>query len=88
MERLAKEKIAAQNRILSLKREFPQWDIDFSKLLAEQTDVNAVKSERTGIQSNKKFYKLLLNFPSWWNRNTEWYNGTYKSRLQLCKFTF
>jgi hypothetical protein len=47
MERLAKEKIAAQNRILCLKREFAQWDIDFSKILPEQSDMpSAVKSER------------------------------------------
>lgn len=48
MERLAKEKIAAQNRILFLKRELAQWDVDFSKLLPEQSDINAVKSERNG----------------------------------------
>jgi MAX-binding protein len=49
MERLAKEKIAAQNRILVLKRELAQWDVDFSKLLPEPTDLNnAVKSERSG----------------------------------------
>lgn len=48
MERLAKEKIAAQNRILFLKRELAQWDIDFTKLLPEQTDISAVKSERNG----------------------------------------
>jgi hypothetical protein len=47
MERLAKEKIAAQNRILFLKREFAQWDVDFSKILPEQSDMpSAVKSER------------------------------------------
>lgn len=50
MERLAKEKIAAQNRILCLKRELAQWDVDFSKILPEQTDINAVKSERNGIK--------------------------------------
>lgn len=49
MERLAKEKIAAQNRILCLKRELAQWgDIDLSKILPEQTDITAVKSERSG----------------------------------------
>lgn len=48
MERLAKEKIAAQNRILLLKRELAQWDIDFTKLLPEPMDVGAVKSERSG----------------------------------------
>lgn len=48
MERLAKEKIAAQNRILFLKRELAQWDIDFTKLLPDQTDISAVKAERSG----------------------------------------
>lgn len=49
MERLAKEKIAAQNRILCLKRELAQWgDIDLSKILPEQTDITAVKLERSG----------------------------------------
>lgn len=48
MERLAKEKISAQNRILFLKRELAQWDVDFSKILPDQTDINAVKSERSG----------------------------------------
>lgn len=48
MERLAKEKIAAQNRILFLKRELTQWDIDFTKLLPEPTDMIVVKSERSG----------------------------------------
>lgn len=47
MERLAKEKIAAQNRILCLKRELAHWEIDFTKLLPEQTDIT-VKTERTG----------------------------------------
>lgn len=45
MERLAKEKISAQNRILFLKRELAQWDIDFSKLIPEP-DINSIKSER------------------------------------------
>ncbi len=45
MERLAKEKIASQNRILLLKRELAQWDIDFSKLIPE-TDINSIKAER------------------------------------------
>lgn len=40
MERLAKEKIAAQNRILCLKRELQQWDIDYSKLFHEYVEVN------------------------------------------------
>ncbi|XP_070490181.1 uncharacterized protein [Chironomus tepperi] len=54
MERLAKEKIAAQNRILFLKRELAQWDVDFSKILPEQTDINAVKSERSESESSIK----------------------------------
>lgn len=59
MERLAKEKIAAQNRILFLKRELAQWDVDFSKLLPEQSDINAVKSERNG---KKKTSLKILEF--------------------------
>ncbi|KAL7016410.1 hypothetical protein ACKWTF_010017 [Chironomus riparius] len=54
MERLAKEKIAAQNRILFLKRELAQWDVDFSKILPEQTDINTVKSERSESESSIK----------------------------------
>ena len=45
MERLAKEKIAAQNRILNLKRELVHYDIDLSKLLPE-TDITSIKSEK------------------------------------------
>lgn len=48
MERLAKEKIAAQSRITHLKRELTQWDIDFTKLIPEQTDITVVKTERSG----------------------------------------
>lgn len=51
MERLAKEKIAAQNRILFLKRELAQWDVDFSKILPEQSDIT-VKSERASGGEN------------------------------------
>lgn len=46
MERLAKEKIASQNRILFLKRELAQWDIDYSKLIPEQPDISSIKVER------------------------------------------
>lgn len=65
MERLAKEKIAAQNRILFLKRELAQWDVDFSKLLPEQSDINAVKSERNGKREFwcLKFSSNLSSFP-------------------------
>ena len=35
MERLAKEKIAAQNRILLLKRELSQWDIECPRLVSD-----------------------------------------------------
>ena len=45
MERLAKEKISAQNRIMNLKRELMQWDIDLTKLLPD-TDISSIKSER------------------------------------------
>lgn len=58
MERLAKEKIAAQNRILFLKRELAQYDVDFSKILPEQLDINVVKSERSGKNLIKIFLQL------------------------------
>lgn len=58
MERLAKEKIAAQNRILFLKRELAQWDVDFSKILPEQSDI-AVKSER-GTGKMREFFLVSL----------------------------
>lgn len=48
MERLAKEKIAAQSRILFLKRELAQWDIDLTKFLPEQVDIAALKFETCG----------------------------------------
>lgn len=32
MERLAKEKISAQNKMVILKREMGPWDLDISKL--------------------------------------------------------
>ncbi|CRK88415.1 CLUMA_CG002184, isoform A [Clunio marinus] len=54
MERLAKEKISNQNRIIFLKRELTQRDIDFTKLLPEQTDVTAVKSERNETSNDGK----------------------------------
>ncbi|XP_055635541.1 uncharacterized protein LOC129775188 isoform X2 [Toxorhynchites rutilus septentrionalis] len=60
MERLAKEKIAAQNRILLLKRELSQWgDVDFTRLAPDTPDstipgsssssnntINCVQSDR------------------------------------------
>lgn len=61
MERLAKEKIAAQNRILFLKRELAQWDVDFSKLLPEQNEISAVKSERSGKGCNSSFKTSLVD---------------------------
>lgn len=64
MERLAKEKIAAQNRILFLKRELAQWDVDFSKILPEQTDINAVKSERSGENLIKLFTAIQIHLQS------------------------
>lgn len=48
MERLAKEKISAQNRILCLKRELQQWDIDYSKFLPENVvDLNGGDKSQT-----------------------------------------
>lgn len=61
MERLAKEKIASQNRILLLKRELSQWgDVDFSRL-APDTDAIPNSSSSTiassgssnGVQSDR-----------------------------------
>lgn len=57
MERLAKDKIAAQNRILFLKRELATYDIDYTKLLPEATDISAVKLERSG--ESEKFSSIL-----------------------------
>lgn len=54
MERLAKEKIASQNRILLLKRELSQWgDVDFSRL-APDTDAipNGSNSNNNGSSSS------------------------------------
>lgn len=61
MERLAKEKIAAQSRILVLKRELAQWDIDVSKFLPEQTDITAIKTERTGKLFEISFLNNFTN---------------------------
>ncbi|XP_058825104.1 mucin-5AC isoform X2 [Topomyia yanbarensis] len=56
MERLAKEKIAAQNRILLLKRELSQWgDVDFSRLAADTEVIPGSSS----VQSDRD----LLNDP-------------------------
>lgn len=60
MERLAKEKIAAQNRILFLKRELAQWDVDFSKILPDQTDINSLKSERGNGKKIDDFFILIF----------------------------
>lgn len=52
MERLAKEKISAQNRILCLKRELQQWDIDISKFLPENVvDLNGGDKSRIESES-------------------------------------
>lgn len=48
MERLAKEKIASQNRILFLKRELAAWDIDFTKLLPEPMEDSTMKLDQSG----------------------------------------
>lgn len=75
MERLAKEKIAAQNRILFLKRELAQWDVDFSKLIPEQSEINAVKSERSGEGFKPFFVMFLMDFLFF----TDSVNDSYKS---------
>lgn len=58
MERLAKEKIASQSRILVLKRELSQWgDVDFSRL-APDTDAipnssSSSSATANGVQSDR-----------------------------------
>lgn len=58
MERLAREKIAAQQRLLALKKELAAtWDhIDFNTLLPEQNSVADITATRSG-----KFF-LIYNF--------------------------
>ncbi|XP_039451429.1 serine-rich adhesin for platelets isoform X1 [Culex pipiens pallens] len=59
MERLAKEKISSQNRILVLKRELSQWgDVDFSRL-APDTDAIPTASNGSATPSERD----LLNDP-------------------------
>ncbi|XP_065087191.1 mucin-6 isoform X2 [Ochlerotatus camptorhynchus] len=63
MERLAKEKIASQNRILLLKRELSQWgDVDFSRL-APDTDAIPNSSTTTIASSGVQSDRDLLNDP-------------------------
>ncbi|XP_053692223.1 mucin-5AC-like isoform X2 [Sabethes cyaneus] len=52
MERLAKEKIAAQNRILVLKREMSQWgDVDFSRLATDTSTTEALPNGASSSSS-------------------------------------
>lgn len=61
MERLAKEKISAQNRILCLKRELQQWDIDYSKFLPENvTEVNGSDKPPHTDSKYDCFQQILL----------------------------
>lgn len=64
MERLAKEKIASQNRILVLKREISQWgDVDFSRL-APDTDAIPNSSSSSNAAANcVQSDRDLLNDP-------------------------
>lgn len=59
MERLAREKIAAQQRLLALKKELAAtWDhIDFNTLLPEQNSVADITATRSG-----KFPNIWYNF--------------------------
>ncbi|XP_062711826.1 uncharacterized protein LOC109429483 isoform X3 [Aedes albopictus] len=62
MERLAKEKISSQNRILVLKRELSQWgDVDFSRLAPDTDAIPNSSSSATAnsVQSDRD----LLNDP-------------------------
>lgn len=45
MERLAKEKISAQNKMVILKREMGPWDLDISKL---STDNDLIQMKMLG----------------------------------------
>lgn len=64
MERLAKEKIAAQNRILHLKRELPQWgEVDFS-CLAPDTDAIPHSSSGSSGGNSVQSDRDLLNDPA------------------------
>lgn len=60
MERLAREKIAAQQRLLALKKELAAtWDhIDFNTLLPEQNSVADITATRSG----KFFLNIWYNF--------------------------
>lgn len=59
MERLAKEKISSQNRILVLKRELSQWgDVDFSRL-APDTDAIPTASNGSATPSERGQNLLL-----------------------------
>jgi hypothetical protein len=58
MEALAKEKIAAQNRILCLKRELATWDIDYTKLLPESTDISALSESRDIFKFKQRFFRF------------------------------
>lgn len=53
MERLAREKIAAQQRLAALKKELgSQWDnIDFSALIPDQTPITVVANHNTNLTS-------------------------------------
>jgi hypothetical protein len=62
MERLAKEKITAQNRILFLKRELTSFDIDCTKLTPEAggiNDLHTVKQERGEYKCCPRFSSRL-----------------------------
>lgn len=88
MERLAKEKIAAQNRILFLKRELAQWDIDVTKLLPEPMDISAVKLERSGESSPTHLMLSFINQTFISLRTIERCLREEQSCLQFHEFAF
>ncbi|XP_021704320.1 rho GTPase-activating protein gacF isoform X4 [Aedes aegypti] len=64
MERLAKEKIASQNRILVLKREISQWgDVDFSRLAPDTDAIPNSSSSSNAATNSVQSDRDLLNDP-------------------------
>lgn len=62
MERLAREKIAAQQRLFALKKELAAtWDhIDFNTLLPEQSSGADITATRSGMFYNHLFFFILF----------------------------
>lgn len=81
MERLAREKIAAQQRLLALKKELAAtWDhIDFNTLLPEQNtaaDVAATRSGEPLYNSNEMLAFFQIFRARWFNDSTKSRDGS------------